>query len=412
MGQTRFVRLTVAIGISAATALAQEPSAKANYVAHEWGTFTSMVGQNGIVLEGLQREEEALPGFVHDLLRIEESAMATDTKLPASRVTQKMETPVLYFHADAPLRVRVDVSYRGGLMTQFFPLPSTITPPLAAARAQRIDMSKIDWSWLTWDVDVIPRSAGAPPEIPIVAADHPWTWARQVDSAYVRTRPENAATRVEAEHYIFYRGLGRTQPNVEVRAETGGVVEVQHGLDGEIPFLAVLEMGERGGRFVTANRFAAGSVKEFALGAVAIDANHDAVSRRLGAAVQQALEATGLHQDEARAMVATWSRSWFRTNGTRVIYVLPRVTVDEMLPLWLSPPPRELVRTLVGRIECITPEEQQRVEAAIRANDEAILRGLDRFLEPHLRNVVANGSDPAVRDGAAKRLASLASAGR
>src|SRR5262245_63772093 len=78
----------------------------ANYVAHEWGTFTSMTGTDGIVLEGLQREEEALPKFVHDLLKID-AFSATDEKMPASRVTQKMETPVVYFYSDEPLRVQV-----------------------------------------------------------------------------------------------------------------------------------------------------------------------------------------------------------------------------------------------------------------------------------------------------------------
>lgn len=33
-------------------------------VVHEWGTFTSMQGSDGIALEGLQREEEGLPPFV------------------------------------------------------------------------------------------------------------------------------------------------------------------------------------------------------------------------------------------------------------------------------------------------------------------------------------------------------------
>lgn len=163
-------------------------------------------------------------------------------------------------------------------------------------------------------------------------------------------------------------------------------------------------MGDAGGRFVTANALAAGATQKFALGEVALDADRDAVSRRLGAAVLKALEASGLYQDEARAMVATWSRSWFQANGSRVIYVLPRQQVDAMLPLWLSPAPRELVRTLVGRIEFITPEARERVEHALRTADTPALQRLDRFLEPHLRNVVANGSDTAVRANAAERL--------
>src|SRR4030095_12320626 len=34
-------------------------------IVHEWGTFTSMYGSDGLVLEGLQHEEEKLPAFVY-----------------------------------------------------------------------------------------------------------------------------------------------------------------------------------------------------------------------------------------------------------------------------------------------------------------------------------------------------------
>ena len=35
------------------------------YELHEWGTFTTVAGSDGVLLTGLQREEEELPGFVH-----------------------------------------------------------------------------------------------------------------------------------------------------------------------------------------------------------------------------------------------------------------------------------------------------------------------------------------------------------
>src|SRR5882672_11375392 len=92
--RTAFVTLLLAAcpPVLAAQDPAAKPPAPANYEVHEWGTFTSMVGINGIALEGLHHEEEALPGFVHDLLKIDEFERG-DGKVPASRVTQKMETP-------------------------------------------------------------------------------------------------------------------------------------------------------------------------------------------------------------------------------------------------------------------------------------------------------------------------------
>jgi hypothetical protein len=42
-----------------------EAFAKAKFVAHEWGTFTSLVGSNGITQNGMYHEDEFLPNFVH-----------------------------------------------------------------------------------------------------------------------------------------------------------------------------------------------------------------------------------------------------------------------------------------------------------------------------------------------------------
>jgi hypothetical protein len=116
-------------------------------------------------------------------------------------------------------------------------------------------------------------------------------------------------------------------------------------------------------------------------------------------------------------MVATWSRSWFQSDGARAIYLLPRSEVDQVLPLHLQPRPRELVRTLVGRLEYVTPEVQAEVEQAVRGHDDpdpevraaaaARLRAQGRFLEPQLRNVARNGGDARVREGAQRLLATM-----
>jgi hypothetical protein len=403
-----------AVAAPVAAVLAQDPADKpADYVAHEWGTFTSMVGTNGIVLEGLQREEEALPRFVHDLLRIAE-AEEVHAKIPSSRVTQKMETPVIYFHTDQALRVRVDVWFAHGLMTQFYPLPGVVTPDLQTMQAARIDMSKVDGSALHWDIDLVPRTEPAPREIPAVGADEPWAIARQVHAAWVRTANQ-APAKAEAEHYLFYRGLGRWQPKLLLARDGAGAVKLTNGMRDEVPFVAVLELGAQGGRFAVGQPLAGGATQRIAWGDQEVIPSRALLAGRLGDAVHKALVRSGLFEDEARAMVATWSRSWFQKDGARVIYVLPRSEVDQVLPLSLQPAPRELVRTLVGRLEFITTAAQQNVERALRDSSspdgavrgagELALAALDRFLEPHLRNVASNGSDAAVRALAERRLA-------
>lgn len=395
---------------------AQQPDeAPANYVVHEWGTFTSMVGTAGIALDGLHHEEEALPPFVHDLQKVKEFGVEI-VKLPASRVTQKMETPVLYFYADAALQAQVQVFFSRGLMTQFYPLPSTVMPRLDEALQQRVDMSTVNLSSLTWDIDIVPRTAAAPAEIPVVAADQPWSFARQTAACWVRTRPAaDSPAKPEAEHYLFYRGLGRWQPDVALQCGAGGAVTFTNRMGQDVPFCLALELGEHGGRWAAGKSLATGASCTFALGEAPWQADREQFARQVGAAVEHALVARGLFVDEARAMVATWSRSWFQKDGARVVYLLPREQVDAVLPLNLTPRPKDLVRVLVGRLEFITPEAQSCVEQALRdravtdpavtARGAAVLAGLDRFLEPHLRNIAANGSTREVRAAAEVLLA-------
>ncbi len=409
--------LLLALPATIGLAIAQHADAPtpANYVVHEWGTFTSMIGSDGIVLEGMQHEEEQLPRFVHDLLTIEETGV-TDTKLPASYVTQKMETPVIYFHADAPMQARVTVSFQQGLMTQFYPLPTTVLPRLELAREQLVDMRQHDWSSLCWDIDIVPRTMAAPDGIPGVAADEPWNFARQTSACYVRTRPPaDSPARAEAEHYLFYRGLGRWQPDVAAQAVRGGKVRFANREADPIPFCLALELGAQGGRFVLGQPIAGGAEQAFDLAATAWMPDREQFARRVGAETMRTLVQQGLYVDEARAMVATWSRSWFQKDGARIVYLLPRSVVDTVLPLQLEPQPKSLVRVLVGRHEYITPEAQDRVEQALRdrsstdqaiqARGETVLAGLDRFREPHLRNIVRNGSSADVRQAAEAMLA-------
>ncbi len=106
--------------------------------------------------------------------------------------------------------------------------------------------------------------------------------------------------------------------------------------------------------------------------------------------VAQGLEADGLFSDEAWAMVNTWERSYFKTEGLRVLYVLPRQWTDDLLPISFDPVPDELVRTLVGRVEALTPadvdEMVQRVEGWHAAPDTIEeLTEMPRFAEPRLR---------------------------
>src|SRR5438876_642268 len=89
------VALAAAATLTAAGRLKAQP---ADYVVHEWGTFTTVSGSDGSRLPGLEREEEPLPPFV----RAHDGICAGDNcgkgyARPLDNVTVKLETPVMYF---------------------------------------------------------------------------------------------------------------------------------------------------------------------------------------------------------------------------------------------------------------------------------------------------------------------------
>jgi hypothetical protein len=102
--------------------------------------------------------------------------------------------------------------------------------------------------------------------------------------------------------------------------------------------------------------------------------------------LEEILVGQGLYRDEAHAMVETWKDSWFE-EGSRLIYIVPRGFIDNVLPLTIDPVPGQVVRVFVGRLEIVTPTTAMAVKAAIAHNDEETLNKYGRFLEPILQTV-------------------------
>lgn len=90
-------------------------------------------------------------------------------------------------------------------------------------------------------------------------------------------------------------------------------------------------------------------------------------------------------------MVKTWEASWFaeRGTGTRVLYTVPRPITDSILPLTITPTPDETVRVLVGRIDVLTPEQEEAIASMLPSEGTRMpleqarqMRALGRFLQP------------------------------
>jgi hypothetical protein len=335
----------------AATALTTEHR---NLVVHEWGTFTSIAGEDGTALEWRPLAgTNDLPSFVHDYAAITDASGLRHGRCPKCDITAKirMETPVLYFYTDRDLDVSVRVGFPKGQITEWYPSARTVS-------------SSIDWGRFT----VLPNAAT---NLLVKADPNHYYAARETDAALVRVCNTNGRA-TEFEKFLFYRGVGGFDLPVSVKLD-GDFLRLAGITDIEQVIVFENRGGNVGFRIIDVRTDEA-TVQRPPLG--------DSLALLL-ASLQKTLVAHGLYEKEARAMVETWRDSWFE-EGLRVFYVLPRTATDAALPLTIDPGPDELVRVLVGRVEIITPEMEARVLADPKA--------YGRFAEPILKRVLSRRS--------------------
>src|SRR5882757_4245004 len=96
----------------------------ANLTVHEWGTFTSVAGENGAPVPWAALAAPSdLPCFVYRL-------RAQCVKCNTTSI-MRMETPVLYFYSPRPTAVSVHVDLPRGIITEWYPkatgVPKDIT---------------------------------------------------------------------------------------------------------------------------------------------------------------------------------------------------------------------------------------------------------------------------------------------
>src|SRR5687767_5960008 len=84
--------LALLLGAAALAVCASLRAGPRGLVVHEWGTFLSVQGPDGVSLGGMVDSEEDLPQFVEERTSKESWTRAI--------MRQKMETPVTYFYTD------------------------------------------------------------------------------------------------------------------------------------------------------------------------------------------------------------------------------------------------------------------------------------------------------------------------
>jgi hypothetical protein len=351
----RFSSVAVLVAVVAATAAvrvsSQSPSTP--LTVHEWGTFTSVAGEDGQALQWLpQGGVSDLPCFVERGKYIKATLWGT----------VRMETPVLYFYAPGDVTVNVKVGFKQGFITEWYPqalvgVPNPQQPNYEGSIA-----------WPT--VKVSPSIA---PEFPTEPGASHYYMARATDATPVQYG-------LQKEKFLFYRGVGQFAPPLSAKVDADGKAVVWSSRDGAIGDVILFE--NRGGAI--AYSVARSANGRLTLDRPALDDEATAPKHEL----VKMLEANGLYRKEAEAMVATWSDSWFE-EGVRLFYIVPRPTVDAILPLQIAPAPADVARVFVGRMELVTPAARAAVKRALIADDRATLKKYGRFLYPIAERVIA-----------------------
>lgn len=361
---------------------------------HEWGTFTSMLGSSGRPLEGLHHEEEALPSFVH--ARSPDSVGMKGLETPPTGVTQKLETPVLYFYTQTAQAVSVHVDFPQGIVSQWFPNAAAFQPAIGG-------FTTVSGGSMDWQAQLKPGLGG----FPAVAAADIWAPSRNVASVPVQIGDES-------EQFIFYRGLGTFAVPFGATAQADGSISIKNDSPDAIQNVFLLRLYPSGGVVVELGGLGAHQARaNIVPPAASAAANVEEYVADASTRVAAALVKSGLQKDEARAMVDTWSKSYFRGQGLRLLYIVPRTWTDKLLPITITPRPAALVRTLVGRVELLTPADEQQLmsvvqqAAASAMSASALAAQLGRFAEPKLRRALELASDKSVQSYVSQALSQV-----
>jgi hypothetical protein len=365
-------KILIACGLLSVSAQALE--------VHEWGTFTVLAGSNGSQATWYSpvREIAKLPPFVHSI--------GLGGKSGASKI--RMETPVIYFYPEKPMQVSVEATFTNGMITEVFPYsPSVLTSlnPMLGKMSNKA----------TWTGFLHPpadnNAMSRIPRIPAAKNEEPYGAAREVPDAWIFESDLKKIPGLdvqpplpEMEKFIFYRGAGDAYLPLHTFMNGSDVTLTNQAL-GPLPFGTALRV--RGGKasWIAIQRVAtyltdgkpSNNTAQVTLPPV--DRWLDEVESELAAAWKSALAADGLTSAEASAMVETWRKTWFREEGDRVLTLMPRATIDQMLPLKISPQPAKTERVFVARIEMISPEKEQAIVRLLNSDKKPETKDLEEF---------------------------------
>src|SRR5947209_10234081 len=188
----------------------QNASSDNRLVVHEWGTFTSIAGKDGVALEWRPLNGATdLPKFVHTMQTATSGLRHPQSKADMA-ATIRMETPVIYFYAKREMDVTASVQFPKGKITEWYPQARDVG-------------TGINWG----RIKVEPSAAF---NLPADYSDNHYYAARETDAAPVQICATTGKL-IEQEKFLFYRGVGTLDLPVAVTLENNRVGLQNSGKD-------------------------------------------------------------------------------------------------------------------------------------------------------------------------------------
>jgi hypothetical protein len=340
------------ISVGQPKALLDEAVIREGLEVHEWGVFTA---HNDLEMANadMRAEWASLPKKFY--------GQADDRDLP-ERPFVLSKKPVIFFHTPESLTVELRIDFPGGAPAVWW--PATTYPALDAyGNRPGVAESKGAYRYLEWSLRVQePDHVEKEQPVPKPPQKGAAAWITMLRDVDART----LVTRSEGERFVYYDGLVPMGERVRLAVDKDRVSIANPAGHPVFDVTVVDRRVPERARLARVKELAAqakGQILEFE------ETEGKEWSARAATTLVNQLKATGLFEDEARALANVWEKEFFGADGLTLFYRIPQDEYERLLPLKMKPRPERLVRVGLAHQPHCEPDFAERIDKIARSLD-------------------------------------------
>lgn len=329
------------------------PTAGNGLAVHEWGVFRVSEDVD-FANAALRAEWDDLPAFAYGFIK----GRAVPQHWGAFEERNK---PIIFFHAQEPIAVRLKIDFPGGMAGVWF--PATEKPAVDGFEKQPKTGQSLEWNLGVKQCPKgwTPKRTSAP-EVP----DKHWlNRTRQVTSDEIFARFSPNPMDVEREKFIYYDGIFPQRRWLKIAVAKDRVSLTSHVKHPVHDITAV----DRRGHTIRISRVAKLDAGETIAQLQFKDIDPKQFAENAAETLVKQLVAAGLFDDEAKALVDTWKARMFETPGLNLFYRLPQSEYDAAMPITIMPKPDAVIRVGLIYHSHLEPDFADRVLELVKQMD-------------------------------------------